>query len=107
MVSNHLIITDSAKKDIDDAVSYIYYSLGNPSFAKELLDEFERTIYLLLDFPKIYQVVENELFKIADVRKANIKSYVMYYSYYEDKHLIKIWAFIYGKRNINQIVDRF
>ena len=106
MASNRYIITEKAETDIDEVIEYICVSLCNPQAANDLLNEIEKAIGNALDFPEMYQFLDNELTNKEDLRKVNIGNYVLLYSYDQSNAVITILRFVFGRRNLKNLLAK-
>lgn len=104
MASNSFYILEIAKKDLDETLDYISTVLHNPNAAKQLFEEIERTFERIISFPESSPLVENEFLNRKDIRKATVNSFVIYYLYEETTRTITILRFVYGKRDLNQLL---
>ena len=104
MASNKFVFTKEAEIDIDQAIYYIVNELGDKSGAKRLYDKLFNTIQRICEFPYSSERVENKFIKNKNVRRALIDNYLLFYLFDEDKHLIVLLRFIYGKRSITELI---
>ena len=99
MVSNNFVFTAQAKIDIEQAFDYIVNEFGDKFAVKILYDELFDAIQRICLFPKSSELVDNELIKKDNVRKTLVNNYLLFYFYDENKSMIVILRFIYGKRS--------
>lgn len=104
MVSNSYYFTRDAKNDLDEILNYIAIVLCNPNAANSFLKEIQNAITNILIFPKSHSIIENEFLKHNDIRKINVKKYILYYVYNEVEHSIIILRILYGQRDIDQLI---
>lgn len=91
-----------AQKDLRDIISYIVDNLKAPKAARDLLDDLEKSIMLLQQFPyscKLYQPVEP---LEAEYRMLPVKNYLVFYIVME--HEVEIQRIIYAKMNIENLI---
>lgn len=104
MGSNLYKFTEIAKRDLDDMLFYISNVLFNPTAAKDLFDKIEEKIAEICDFPECCPMVENDFVLNASIRKALVGNFVMYYSYDADTNTIWVLRFVFGRRNLQEIL---
>lgn len=92
-------ITQTAQRDVSNAVSYIDTVLKNPIAADALLDEFERRIQELSTFPDKYQLSNDPLLASWGIRFLIIKNYLTIYLVDEKSETVFVVRFLYGKSN--------
>ena len=76
---NKLIIYPSASKDIENIYNYISLDLANPIAANSFIDDLSDTFEKIVMFPKMYPIIDNPFVKDKLVRKALVKSYIVFY----------------------------
>lgn len=76
---NKLIIYPSASKDIENIYNYISLDLANPIVANSFIDDLRDTFEKIVMFPKMYPIIDNPFIKDKSVRKALVKSYIVFY----------------------------
>lgn len=76
---NKLIIYPSASKDIENIYNYISLDLANPIAANNFIDDLRDTFEKIVMFPKMYPIIDNPFVKDKLVRKAIVKSYIVFY----------------------------
>ena len=105
MASNELIITNKARQDIYEILYYIEHELLNPKasidFSKELIEKMQ----FITDFPKAHPIIDNEYVRANDVRKINIKNYLLFYKYDFDNKQVIVLSVVYGKRDIKNTIQ--
>ena len=92
-------ITLKAEQDISEAADYIEFSLRNPIAADVLLDEIETQINALADFPEQFELADDSVLKSWGIRFTAVKNYLAFYVIDEEKRIIHIIRFLYGKRD--------
>ncbi|NSG11843.1 type II toxin-antitoxin system RelE/ParE family toxin [Blautia producta] len=100
----NLHITLTAEKDITHAADYIEFVLKNPQAADHLLDETEREISDLSQFPKRHPLVEDKILASWGVRFTQVGNYLAFYTISEDDMQINIIRFLYAKSDWNSIL---
>ena len=95
----NLVITKPAEKDLADILQYISKDLSAPKAANDLLDDILKCYDNILLNPLMYALCDNDRLKSKKYRKAVIKNYIMFYRVDEEKQIIYIMRFIYGRRD--------
>ena len=90
-------ITQTAEKDINDAVDYIEFNLKNPQAAAHLLDTFEQKVSSLSHFPKQHPLVEDKLLASWGIRFIQVKHYLAFYVISDESQQISVVRFLYAK----------
>jgi plasmid stabilization system protein ParE len=97
-------ITSAAERDLLNAADYIEFVLKNPIAANDLLDEAEKQINSLSDFPKKFPLVDDPILASWGIRFVIVKGYLAFYTISDDKKLIIIVRFLFQKSNWNAIL---
>lgn len=92
-------ITRAAERDLNSAADYIEFVLLNPKAAEDLLDEAERKISALSNFPEKYALADDPVLKAWGIRFTSVKNYLAFYRISEENHMIYVVRFLYGKRD--------
>ncbi|MBR0090090.1 MAG: type II toxin-antitoxin system RelE/ParE family toxin [Lachnospiraceae bacterium] len=100
-------LTKVAEADIDETLSYITNTLGNPDAATTFVNELEEKLGKLCKSPKTGKLVENEFLTRRDVRRILVKNYIAYYFLDEINHSIVILRVVYGRRDQDKIIGDF
>lgn len=95
----NLVITKSAEKDLADILQYISKDLSAPKAANDLLDDILKCYNNISLNPLMYALCDNDRLKSKKYRKAVIKNYIMFYRVDEEKRIIYIMRFVYGRRD--------
>ncbi len=86
-----------ANADIMDAVDYISLSLDAPKAAHNLLEELDKTVRRLAEFPYSCELYRTDRPMKDELRKVPVKGYVLYYAAFPDR--IEIRRFLHGRRD--------
>lgn len=102
-----LNITDTAKADIKETLSYIKDTLCNPKAASTMADLITEEFSLLLDNPKSGPKVNDQFLAEYGFRFLLIKNYKAYYllSEEDDNITINIIRFLYARRDFESILS--
>lgn len=92
-------ITRAAERDLNTAADYIEFVLLNPQAGDDLLNEAEKKIRELSDFPEKSSLVDDPVLKAWGIRFTIIKNYIAFYVVSEETHTIFIVRFLYKKRD--------
>ncbi len=93
-----------AKNVINKIILYISEELKSPSAALDLLNEFEKSITVLRDFPYSYKLYESNIKIKNKYRVIPIKNYLIFYMVRQDVPIIEIYRVLYARRNINKFL---
>ena len=91
-----------AEEDILAAVDYISFTLDAPKAASDLLDELDKTVALLAEFPYSCELYRTERPMKDELRKVPVKGYVLYYAVSQDRGEIR--RFLHGRRDRSKLV---
>lgn len=92
-----VIYTPSAKKDIEGAVTYLFFNLSAPQAARDLVRELDETVDRVMRCPYAGSLYRTDRAMRDEIRWVTVKSFVLYYVVMEDT--IQIRRFLHGKRN--------
>ena len=92
-------ITAAAERDMDLAADHIEFVLKNPQAADHLLDEAERQINALAQFPEKLALVDDKLLASWGIRFTKVNNYLAFYIISEEDQQLYIVRFLYGKSN--------
>ncbi|MCK9224004.1 MAG: type II toxin-antitoxin system RelE/ParE family toxin [Candidatus Muirbacterium halophilum] len=101
MVKNDYYIkfTESAFNDLDEIYFYITHETSNENIADNILEEIEKSIYRLKEFPQIGNLINNNVFKKRGYRKLVIGNYIIIYKINQSLKSIYILRILYSSRN--------
>ena len=99
MINYHLHITAAAERDMALAVDHIAFVLKNPQAADNLLDEAERKINALAQFPKKFSLTEDKLLASWGIRFTKVNNHLAFYVITEENQQVNIVRFLYAKSN--------
>ena len=92
-------ILDEAKDDIKEIIIYIKKKLKEPEIAKQHSKAFKEEISKLKDTADIYNVIDNEITGKSDIRKINVKNFMIFYRIIEKIKEVQIIAVYYSGSN--------
>ncbi|MCD8005804.1 MAG: type II toxin-antitoxin system RelE/ParE family toxin [Oscillospiraceae bacterium] len=90
-------VTKKASKDVVEAADYIEFNLRNPTAADKLVDDFERKISTLSEFPDRNRIVDDPILKSWGIRFAMVNNYLAFYIIVDD--IVHVVRFLYSRRN--------
>lgn len=93
-----------AQRDMEEIVLYISDVLKAPKAAVELLDELERGILRLREYPYSCRVYEPVKRLETEYRALVVKNYLVFYTVLEDTKTVEIRRVVYGKMNLPQLL---
>ena len=96
--------TPLAERDINQAIEYIIKEFDDLGAAKRLYDGILKTIERIRLFPESCELVDNELIKNQNVRRALVGNYLLFYLYDRAQSLVVILRFVFGKRSLVQLL---
>lgn len=92
-----VIYTPSAKKDIEGAVTYLFFNLSAPQAARDLVHELDETVKRVIEYPYASSLYRTNRVMCDEIRWVAVKGFVLYYAVMEDA--IQIRRFLHGKRD--------
>ena len=84
--------------DLNDAVEYIRYDLGNPDAAVRLIDEVEAAIKNRLNNPEAFEQYPSSRKREYPYYRIYVKNYIVFYVVIDD--VMEVRRLIYKKRNM-------
>ena len=92
-------ILDEAKDDMKKIIIYIKTKLKEPEIASQHRKAFKEEILKLKDTASIYNVIDNEITGKCNIRKINIKNFMIFYRIIETIKEVQIIAVFYAGSN--------
>ena len=106
MVSRtYLEYTEKALDNIDKTVNYIKNVLQNKQAAKKLLESIKRKVNISAEYPESCQLIPTNIKELANIRKAVINSYSLFYEYDKGNGRIIILNFVYNHQDLNGMLQ--
>lgn len=90
-----------AEEDIISTVNYISFALDAPKAARDLLEELNKTVLQISEFPYSCELYKTSRPLKEEIRKVPVKGYVLYYAVFQDR--IEIRRFMHGRRDRSNI----
>lgn len=103
-MSYKIQITSAAERDLIRAADHIEFVLKNPKAADELIDEAEKQINSLSDFPEEFRLVDDSVLASWGIRFVIINGYLAFYTISEEENLVIVVRFLFQKSNWNAIL---
>ena len=97
-------LTEEARSDLDDAVTYITERLSNKAEAESLIMEFTEKLQLLVTSPEVYTLCENPRLRKNAYRRFVIGNYIVFYKISEVDKIVYIIRIVYEKRDYLKIL---
>lgn len=97
--------TEKAAQDFDEILRYISVDLANPVAAQNLGKKIFEKIDIVRAFPDSGAPIENEFLADKTVRKLLADNYIIYYKAHYEEKIISIVRIVYGKRNLDEIIQ--
>ena len=97
-------ITSAAERDLIRAADHIEFVLKNPKAADELIDEAEKQINSLSDFPEKFRLVDDPVLASWGIRFVIVNGYLAFYTISEEENLVIVVRFLFQKSNWNAIL---
>lgn len=92
-------ITEQAKEQLAEIVSYISNKLCSPASANNLICAFERGIEALSSSPETNQLVIEEPWHSKGIRRIAVKNFLVYYITDSNKMTVDVFAVVYARRD--------
>lgn len=92
-----------AEEDILEAVTYLAEALDAPQAAESLLDELDKTVKRLSEFPYAHELYRTDRPLKDEIRKVPVKGFVLYYAVFEDR--VEIRRFLHGRRKRDSLFN--
>lgn len=97
-------IAASAERDLIRAADHIEFVLKNPKAADDLLDEADKQINSLSDFPEKFRLVDDPVLASWGIRFVIVNGYLTFYTISEEENLVIVVRFLFQKSNWNAII---
>jgi plasmid stabilization system protein ParE len=93
-----------ARQDIENIILYISDQLKAPKAAIDLLDEFDRSISLLKEFPYAHKLYRPIRALEEDYRILPVKNYAIFYVVREQGKIVEIHRIVYARMNLTKLL---
>ena len=98
-MSYRIHITSAAERDLNRAADYIEFVLKNPKAADDLLDEAEKQINSLSDYPEKFRLVDDPVLSSWGIRFVMVNGYLAFYTVSKENNLVIVVRFLFQKSN--------
>ncbi len=92
-------ILNEAKEDIKKIITYIKKKLKEPEIANQHRKAFKEQISKLKETADIYNIIDNEITGKSDIRKINVKNFMIFFKIIEEIKEVQIIAVYYSGSN--------
>ena len=92
-------ILEEAKEDMKKIIIYIKTKLKEPEIAKQHSKAFKEEILKLQDTADIYKTINSEIVGESDIRKINVKNFIIFYRIIDKVNEVQIIAVLYSGSN--------
>jgi len=97
-------VSELAENDLRDIIHYISTQLSAPMSAENMLDEIERSISTLDEFPYRHPKVMDELLATRGYRILAVKNYIAFYTIDEQSKTVNVERILYARRDWAQLL---
>ncbi|MDO4555778.1 MAG: type II toxin-antitoxin system RelE/ParE family toxin [Lachnospiraceae bacterium] len=105
-MSYDIHITTTAERDLAGASDHIEFILKNPTAADDLLDEADKQISSLAEYPERYKLVDDPVLSSWGIRFVIVKGYLAFYTISEEMNRVTVVRFLFQKSNWPSILRR-
>lgn len=98
-------ITASAERDLAGASDHIEFVLKNLKAADDLLNEAEKQISSLSEYPERYKLVDDPVLASWGIRFVIVNGYLAFYIISEETQRVIIVRFLFQKSNWSTILQ--
>ena len=106
MIEYQILVTERAKRDIEEIADYIEFSLLNPTASGNFLDDIEDIIISLCSFPKRHPLANDSILESWGVRYVNCGSYLVFYLINEETQAVYILRVLNQRRDWQVILTK-
>ena len=103
-MSFQIHITSVAERDLNNAADHIEFVLKNPKAADDLLDEAEKQLNSLSEYPDRFNLIDDPVLSSWNIRFVIVKNYLAFYTIDYENNLVIIVRFLYQKSDWNAIL---
>ena len=99
-----VIVTQSAQRDLEEVMTYLSVSLGNPAAARKLYAEVEECYDQLRRYPLSCECCRLPRLAEKGYRKAVIDHYILIYRPEEERGAVFVLRFFYGRQDYEKML---
>ena len=104
-MSYKVSIAHEAEVDLQGIYAYITFNLLSPKNAQEQISGLEQAILSLGEFPARHRLVSFEPWKSRGLRVMLCDNFLIFYFVFEEKHEVTVSRVLYGKRDIEKVIN--
>lgn len=104
-MSYAVCISHEAEEDLRGIYAYITLNLLSPKNARGQIDRIEKAIQSLDLFPMRYRLIDLEPWESRGLRFMACDSFLIFYFVREEKHEVVVSRVLYGKRDIEKVIN--
>lgn len=104
-MSYAVCISHEAEEDLRGIYAYITFNLLSPKNARGQIDRMEKAIQSLDHFPMRHRLINLEPWKSRGLRFMACDSFLIFYFVREEKPEVVVSRVLYGKRDIEKVVN--
>ncbi|MCD7822693.1 MAG: type II toxin-antitoxin system RelE/ParE family toxin [Oscillospiraceae bacterium] len=93
-----------ASRDLDETVEYISRVLENEIAAANLIQDISDALDLVMYNPEMCPLVRSNKVKRTDIRRLQVKKYLIFYRADHKSKEIKVYRVIYAKRKYEDLL---
>lgn len=97
-------IAAAAERDLIRSADHIEFVLKNPKASDDLLDEADKQINSLSDFPEKFRLIDDPVLASWGIRFVIVNGYLTFYTISEEENLVIVVRFLFQKSNWNAII---
>jgi len=94
-----VLVTHTAKKEIDYIITYLSEEMFSPDIAKLYLAEIRRAINSLAMMPKRFTLIFDEELTPLGYRKLMVKNYIIFFTVNDEENTVYIQRVHYNRRD--------
>ena len=95
----------TAEKDLTETVLYLSHNLKSPLAASNLLDTIQERLDQISLFPHSSPLLNIQSLKGKELHILTIENYLLFYRVLEEKKVISLIRFLYGRREWAGILE--
>lgn len=95
-----VIYLPTARRELEEAVTYIAIDLAAPEAAFALVDAVDEAVRALAEMPYRHAMYHSMYALEREVRFVPVKNYNVFYVVYEEEKVVEIWRILYQRRNV-------
>jgi len=99
MAKYNVKVLKDANNDIKEIIKYIKYKLKEPEIAEEHRKAFKNAILKLKEDANIYKIIDVEIPGKTNVRKINVKNFMIFYRILDSINEVQVIAVYYARSN--------